>query len=301
MDAIRKLQRTTESDYAYESTAVRGFAKETCKGYAAATDGWRARSSASPELRHGSPSRTSCSPLVRASQSDLGPRRILSGVCALEKFGRITPLVVCMDWKLMEAVDSFYESVWGSSTKYWASMGCLRAVCRLCSSAAEWEPTALSAISMCLGLWAKEAITVSLEDGEFHWRCAKGQAGPCSETAPPWGAIWGSFLWLLCARHGFHPGRPAWHESCAALHAHLQELIGCPRSGCTLLRWHAWRRYGAAQLRCLGAPTPALLRWGGWATPQMLRIYPYLGAQWSFRRGGPLVQPQDLHTHTLGW
>ena len=48
-----------------------------------------------------------------------------------------------------------------------------------------------------------------------------------------------------------------------------------PNSGCLLLCWHGYRRFGSAQLRCLGAPTDTQLRWGGWATPWMLRIYAY--------------------------
>ena len=31
-----------------------------------------------------------------------------------------------------------------------------------------------------------------------------------------------------------------------------------------------------AQVRLLGAPTQSLLRWGGWATSSMLKVYAYL-------------------------
>ena len=145
----------------------------------------------------------------------------------------------------------------------------------------------MGAISISLGLRAKEAVTARFEDGKFFWRGAKGRMGGCSETAGPWGVAWGTFLAALRARNGYHPQRPAWFPTRATLHAHLRQLVARPGSGCALLRWHAWRRYGAAQLRCLGLPTPGLLRWGGWSTPQMLHVpvyvnvYTYPGPEWS--------------------
>ena len=42
-----------------------------------------------------------------------------------------------------------------------------------------------------------------------------------------------------------------------------------------LLRWHSWRRYSAAQLQMLGARTHSILRWGGRASPSLLKIYAY--------------------------
>ena len=33
----------------------------------------------------------------------------------------------------------------------------------------------------------------------------------------------------------------------------------------------------------------------------MLRVYAYPGPEWSFQRGGPLVQPVDREARTLGW
>ena len=76
--------------------------------------------------------------------------------------------------------------------------------------------------------------------------------------------------------------RPAWFPTRATLHAHLRDLVARLGSSCALLRWHAWRQYGAVQVHCLGLPTPGLLRWGGWSTPQMLRVYAYPGPEWSF-------------------
>ena len=127
------------------------------------------------------------------------------------------------------------------------------------------------------------------------------KAGHCSEAAGPWGIAWGTFLSSIRARHSFHPARLAWQTSRTAIHAHLRELVGRPGSRCALLHWHVWWRFGAAQLRFLGEPTPSILRWGGWVSPQMLRIYAYLGGTWSFHRGGPLVQPRDLHARELQW
>ena len=74
------------------------------------------------------------------------------------------------------------------------------------------------------------------------------------------------------ARHGYPPGRSAWFTLQAALHKGFKELVEKPELECKLLRWHSWRPYALAQLRLLGAPTNSLLRWGGWASPIMLKI-----------------------------
>ena len=104
----------------------------------------------------------------------------------------------------------------------------------------------------------------------------------------------------LRARNGFHPDRAAWASTRAILHSQVRSIVGRPGSGYALLRRHAWRRYGAAQLHMLGAPTPAILLWGGWASPQMLRVYAYPQGNWEFHSGGPLVTPLDLEARELG-
>ena len=116
----------------------------------------------------------------------------------------------------------------------------------------------------------------------------------------PWTALWGQRLWDLRARHGYHPERPAWHSTRQSLHKALKDLVNRPNSGCSLLRWHGWRRFGSAQLRCLGAPTDTQLRWGGWATPAMLRIYASPTHTWEFVCGSRSSSPHNRRRHLAG-
>ena len=169
VEAIRKFQRAATDDYTatYEASALRGFAKETRAGYAAELrrlartlqrqPGASARESLQDQLLRS----------VRESRSDSGPRRLLSAVRILEKFGWVRPIVVAMDWKLVEAVARFHDEAHDAGSKFWASMGCLRALCRLCTAPADWELAALGAISISLGLRAKQAVTARFEDGKF--------------------------------------------------------------------------------------------------------------------------------------
>ena len=146
----------------------------------------------------------------------------------------------------------------------------------------------MAALSICLGLRAIQAVSVSYNEGEIKYMDAKGRKGRQSEQAGPWAREWGEFLQLLRAKHGHLLSRSAWFHSREALHKGLRELVGKPESKCKSLCGHLWRRFGVAQLRLLGAPIASLLRWGGWATLSMLKIYAYPPPSWEFCKGGPL-------------
>ena len=89
---------------------------------------------------------------ARNSMSEVGPKKLLSAVRVLEKFGWIERLVVPMDWKFVEAISAFHAAVPAATHKFWASMETLRAFCKLCSSPQEWELVVVGAINICLGL-----------------------------------------------------------------------------------------------------------------------------------------------------
>ena len=146
----------------------------------------------------------------------------------------------------------------------------------------------MAELSMCFGLRAVEATSVSFNGEHVTFMGAKGRKGRHSEVPGPWAQVWGEFLRMLRARHGYPPGQSAWFPMRVALHKGLNELVGRPELVCKSLRWHSWRGFGAAQLRLLGAPTNSLLSWGGWATPSMFKIYAYPPASRTFHRGGPL-------------
>ena len=94
----------------------------------------------------------------------------------------------------------------------------------------------MGAISICLGLRAKEAVTLSFRDGSFFWHGAKGRAGECSETAIAWGAQWG-------------------HSSPLCAHATASIQIG-PLGPAPVPSWASGVRLGAAPV----APAAPLWR-----------------------------------------
>ena len=96
-----------------------------------------------------------------------------------EKNGACPGTPRTMDWQLVDVVAGFFELLHGSPEKYWATMDSLRALRRPCGSPSEWEVASLAAISMSLGLHAKEAVSVAFNDGMFTWRGAKSRAGHC--------------------------------------------------------------------------------------------------------------------------
>ena len=77
----------------------------------------------------------------------------------------------------------------------------------------------MGAIGMFLGLRAKAAVIVGLDDGVFYCLGAKGRAGPCLEPAGPWEVVSGTFRGANRARHGFDPHSLTWFPSPATLHA----------------------------------------------------------------------------------
>ena len=274
-DAIARFTDEAAGGYAvmYASTALGGYADDTVEGYKAALRGL----SVTLRMQPGASARACLDDhllgIVRTARSAAGLKKVLSGVRVLEHFKWIPPIVVAMDWRLVESAEKFRAKQYGGAQKFWASIQSLRSLCALCHTPADWELAALGALSAAFGLRAKVAVGVRYDGINVRWTGAKGRAGECTEAPGPWARVWGEFLSELRARNGFHPERPAWHTSRQAIHTHLRELVSRPGSGCALLRWHAWRRYGAAQLRLLGATTPTLLRWGGWAATAMLRIY----------------------------
>ena len=226
--------------------------------------------------------------LVQTTQTESSLKKLLSGMRLLEKLRCIPPTVAAGDWLVVQAMEKYQEKLGKVSAKSWASMRGFASMCKLARDPADWELCAMEALSVSLGLRAVEAPSVSYEGGTVQYMGAKGRRGRQSDTAGPWAREWGEFLQRLRARHGFPPFRSAWFHSRAELHKGIAEMVGRPGSECKALRWHSWRRYGAAQLRLLGALTQSLLRWGGWATPSMVKILAYPPSSWQFVCGGPL-------------
>ena len=90
----------------------------------------------------------------------------------------------------------------------------------------------------------------------------KVQEGGPATGSGPWVQEWLQFLAKLRALKGFHPDRGAWHESREALGKTLVSLLE-RGEGKKTVRWHGFRRMGAAQLRKRGAPLTRIMLWGG--------------------------------------
>ena len=103
---------------------------------------------------------------------------------------------------------------------------------------------------------------------------------------------WLQFLAKLRALKGFHPDRGAWHESREALG---KTLVSLPErgEGKKTVRWHSFRRMGAAQLRKMGAPLTTIMLWGGVEVSEsrtdVYRAPP--PPRWKFTRSGKIPWP----------
>ena len=96
---------------------------------------------------------------------------------------------------------------------------------------------------------------------------------------------------MLHAKHGFHPNKPTWIAGKTCLHSLIKEMAMRAGSNNNFVRWHSWRRFGAAQLKRLGARQYVLLEWGGWHNTSILRLYTDVPPTRKFEKGGPLPTP----------
>ena len=59
------------------------------------------------------------------------------------------------------------------------------------------------------------------------------------------------------------------------------------------IRWHAFWRSGAAQLKHMGAPMQIIMLWGGWKTPRVAKMYTEAPPpRWKFVRSGEISWPE---------
>ena len=267
---VRRLEGAITEGFAasYAVTALCGLADDTNKGYVhklrryaariRKQPGASARQSLDDQLLH----------LAQTTNSESSIKKLLSGIRLLEKLRWAPSTVSAGDWLFVKGVEEVHEKAGKLPFKTWASLRVFADMCRLARGAADWELCAMATVSISFGLRAVEAVSVSFDGEHVTFTGAKGRKGRHVETPGTWAASWGRFLQMLRARHGYPPGRAAWHTSRVALHKGLSELVGRPESNYKALRWHSWRRFGAAQLRLLGAPTNSILRWGGLGNPQ---------------------------------
>jgi len=156
----------------------------------------------------------------------------------------------------------------------------------------DWEVVALACASCGLLLRASEAATLWL-DGEYAvFQGAKSRRGTHRVEVGRWTLAWLQFLGVWRALHGHRPEQPASFRGTAGLHAALRRLLDRGEGACASLRWHSFRRFGAAQLKHLGAPMAAILLYGGWASPKVAQLYTNAPSSWPFERGENMPYPK---------
>ena len=183
---------------------------------------------------------------VQQEHTESNSKRLLSGVRLLEKFNWLQPTIVLADWLFIDAIQKVPERKQEGRSKQWATIHCLRQLCQAAKTKLDWEVVALSALSIAFGLRISEVATAAPDEAELRFRGTKGRAGLHRPKMGPWARKWGDFLARLRALSGHHPHRPAFFTSKAHLAAAFLELVQSPGCTCKTIRWHSWRRFGAA-------------------------------------------------------
>ena len=200
-------------------------------------------------------------------------KKLLSGVRLLEKLGWIKSTVRPGDWYLVLGVEKERERQGKGAVKEWASMEALRYMAGVVHTKAEWEILALAALSCAHCLRASEAITARAEGSELVFRGTKSRSGEQRQEMGQWTAKWAASLARLRASHGYHPDVPAWFQETDGLHRGLHSILDRPGGSFKYLRWHSFRRFGAAQLHGLGLPVRFIMLWGGDGSRRQWRRY----------------------------
>ena len=186
---------------------------------------------------------------LQQEHTESNSKKLVSGVRLLEKFNWLQHTIVSADWLFIDAMQKVPRHKQEGRSKQWATMHCLRQLCQAAKTKLDWEVVALSALSIAFGLRISKAAMAAPDDAEIRFRGTKGRTGLHRPKVGPWARKWGDFLARLRALLGHHPHRPAFFTSKAHLAAAFLELVQSPGCTCKTIRWHIWRRFGAAQLQ----------------------------------------------------
>ena len=192
---------------------------------------------------------------------------------------------------MVEAMERHRARTAAAPQRQWASMAQFEKLAGMAETFGDWEVVALAAISGVLLLRASEAATVWLNGEEAVFQGAKSRRGTHHCEVGRWTLAWLQFLASWQAAHGHRPDQPATFRGPAGLHAALKALLAKGEGQCTSLRWHSFRRWGAAQLHELGAPPFAIHLYGGRASPKVAKLYTHAPSGWGFERGSGLPFP----------
>ena len=229
--------------------------------------------------------------VVQGDLSESAAKIVLAAARLAEKMEWLAPVVRKCDWYLVMSIEQRRCKEQRAEAKEWAQLEDLCRLCAAASSFAEWEAVALACVSVGHCLRGSEAGGgVGQEDEGVRFFGTKSRRGVQRQEVGPWVREWLQFLAKLRALKGFHPDRGAWHGSREALGKTLVSLLE-RGEGKKTVRWHSFRRMGAAQLRKMGAPLTTIMLWGGWKSAKVAQMYTEAPPRWKFARSGKMPWP----------
>ena len=248
---------------AFDATTVRGLQDGTLDGYLRQLR----RLARLERMRPGDGARgileARLMQVVQGDLSESAAKIVLAAARLAEKMEWLAPVVRKSDWYLVMSIEQRRCKEQRAEAKEWAQPEDLCRLCAAASSFAEWEAVALACVSVGHCLRGSEAGGgVGQEDEGVRFFGTESRKGVQRQEVGPWVREWLQFLAKLRALKGFHPDRGAWHESREALGKTLVSLLE-RGEGKKTVRWHSFRRMGAAQLRKMGAPLTTIMLWGG--------------------------------------
>ena len=227
-------------------------------------------------------------------------KKILAGLCIMEKSGRIPTVVQPGDWQLVKAVEKLRIRRMGVQIR-WAPSSIFREVVekRATLSWAEAETLALAVLTSTNVLCISEAITIRRKDKrvmEFYG--VKNRVGWHQQPVGWWAAQWLEFIHMGQQRQTGRTEYSGNFGSVEELEASFKLLVA--PTAWPKLRWHSLRRLGAAQLWANGCRGSTLQLAGGWKTPAVALHYATPGHSWIFEDRGrqpvPVVEGDEIHT-----
>lgn len=205
-------------------------------------------------------------------------RQLLSAVRLLERLRWIEPIVTPADWMAVKYIERGRPGI--VPTRHWYDFEFVAALAARASSEGAWEALCLAVLSACHLLRVSEALTAKrTPGGQLYFRGCKSRRGEHKVDVGPFAQRWLRCLGELRRRRGVGAAS-CFFSSADGLQRALADLsAGTRYAG---FRWHALRRFGAAQLHAAGLRLPLLQVYGGWASPREALRYAQPDSSWRF-------------------
>jgi hypothetical protein len=215
---------------------------------------------------------------VHSGHSGSYVRQLLSAVRLVEKLQWIRPIVQQSDWMAVRYMEKGRPGI--LRTKHWFDFGFPAAAIIRTTSEDLWEAICLAILSACHLLRISEALTVKrTPDGKLYFRGCKSRSGEHTVEPGPYATRWLRCLAQIRRKRGVSASSCFFAKPDALQNA-LRELTKGTKY--RDFRWHALRRFGAAQLHASGLRLPLLQIYGGWACPREALRYAQPDSSWEF-------------------